>query len=56
MDPERIKYVTNGQFVCTVRPETDEVNRTRYVVGGNIINYPGGVGTPTADVSGWPSG
>ena len=28
----------------------DEKNRTRFVVGGNRINYPGDVGTPTADM------
>ena len=46
---ERMKDVTYGQFFCNVRPEKDEVNRTRFVVGGNSINYPGDVGTPTAD-------
>ena len=33
-----------------VRPEKEEKNRTRLVVGGNKINYPGDVGTPTADM------
>ena len=45
-----MKDVTYGKFVCNVRPEKDEVNRTRFVVGGNRINYPGDVGTPTADM------
>ena len=45
-----MKNVTYGKFVCNVRPEKDEVNRTRIVIGGNRINYPGGVGTPTADM------
>ncbi len=31
-------------------PEKDEPNRTRLVVGGNRINYPGNCGTPTADL------
>lgn len=47
---ERRKDVTYGQFVCTVRPEKEEQNRTRFVVGGNKINYPGEVATPTADM------
>ena len=47
---ERMKDVTYGKFVCNVRPEKDEPNRTRFVVGGNRINYPGDVGTPTADM------
>ena len=44
----RRKDVTYGQFVCTVRPEKAERNRTQFVVGGNRINYPGEVATPTA--------
>ena len=39
-----------GKFVCNVRLDKDEVNRTRFVVGCNRINYPGYVGTPTADM------
>ena len=42
--------VTYGKFVCNVRPEKKEQNRTRLVVGGNRINYPGDVSTPTADM------
>ena len=45
-----MKDVTYGQFVCNIRPEKDEKNRTRFVVGGDRINYPGDVGTPTADM------
>ena len=47
---ERMKDVTYGKCVCNVRPEKDGVNRTRFVVGGSRINYPGNVGTPTADM------
>ena len=43
---ERMKDVTYGQFVCTVRPEKAEPNRTRFTVGGDRINYPGAVATP----------
>ena len=46
----RLKDVTYGQFVCTVRPEKAEQNRTRYVIGGDRINYPGEVATPTAEM------
>ena len=45
-----MKDITDGKFVCNVRPEKDKKNRTRLVVGGNRINYPGDVGTPTADM------
>ena len=47
---ERMKDVTYGQFVCMVRPEKSEPNRTRFVVGGDKINYPGEVATPTAEM------
>ena len=46
----RRKDVTYGQFVCTVRPEKKEQNRTRFTVGGDRINYPGEVATPTAEM------
>jgi len=47
---KRMKDVTYGQFVCSVRPEKKEANRTRFTVGGDRINYPGEVATPTADM------
>ena len=47
---QRMKDVTYGQFVCTVRPEKTEQNRTRFTVGGDRINYPGEVATPTAEM------
>ena len=46
----RKKDVTYGQFVCTIRPEKAEKERTRFTVGGDIINYPGDVATPTAEM------
>ncbi len=45
-----MKGVTYGQFVCTVQPEKAEPNRTRFTVGGDRINYPGAVATPTAEM------
>ncbi len=47
---ERMKDVTYGQFVCTVRPEKAEPNRTRFTVGGDRINYPSKVATLTAEM------
>ena len=41
---------TYGKFVCNERPQKEDVNRTRLTVGGNRINYPGEVATPTADL------
>jgi hypothetical protein len=45
-----IKDVTYGQFVCTERPEKTKTNCTQFTVGGNPINYPGAVATPTAEM------
>jgi len=36
--------------VCTVRPEKAEPNHTRFTVGGDRINYPGKVATPTTEM------
>ena len=45
-----MKDVTYGQFLQLVRPEKSEPNRTQFFVGGDRINYPGEVGTPTAEM------
>ena len=47
---DRFKDVTYIKFVCTVRTEKKEPNRTRATMGGNLINYPDDVGTPTANL------
>ena len=47
---ERMKDVTYGQFVCTVGPEKAEPNQTWFTIGGDRINYPGTVATPTAEI------
>jgi hypothetical protein len=45
------KDITYGSFQCNVRPEKiEEPNRTQFVAGGDRINYPGQVATPTADM------
>ncbi len=46
---KEMKDVTYGKFVCTIRPEKKETQQTRFVVGGNKINYPGEVATLTAE-------
>jgi hypothetical protein len=46
-----IKDVTYVRICCNVRPEkTYEPNRCRITVGGDKINYPHEVATPTADL------
>ena len=47
---ERMKDVTYVKFVCELKPNKKEVHRMRMAVGGDKINYPDDVGTPTADL------
>ena len=47
---DRFRDVTYGQIVCNYRPEKEDPNRARLVVGGDRINYPGKVGTPTCNM------
>ena len=42
--------VTYTRIVCSVRPKKAEPNRVRITIGGNRINYPSNVSTPTADL------
>ena len=48
--PDRRKDVTYSRFVCNERPEKEDPNRVRITVGGDRVNYPYDVGTPTADI------
>jgi hypothetical protein len=45
------KTVTYGRFVCDIRPQKAEKERTRLTVGGNLINYDGDVLTQTSDLT-----
>ena len=48
---DRRKDITYGSFTCSVRPEkVDAPNRTCFTAGGDKINYPGLVATPTAEM------
>ena len=47
---DRFKAVTYIKFVCTIRTEKKDPCRTRATMGGNLINYPEDVGTPTANL------
>ena len=47
----RFRDVTYGKFECTEWCSQEvEKHRTRLVVGGNRINFPREVGTPTAEM------
>ena len=47
---KRLNNLTFGIFVCNERPKKSEVNRTGFTIGGEKINYPGAVATPTAEM------
>ena len=47
---DRIKDVTYVKFVCELKPNKEEVHRTRMAVGGDKVNYPDNVGTPTTEL------
>lgn len=45
------RKATYGRIIVGICPEKKETHRTRLTVGGNLINYPGDVSTPTADLT-----
>ena len=47
---DRLRDITYGRFVCDIRMAKDNPYRTRLTVGGDKINYPGEVGTPTCEL------
>jgi len=47
----RRKDVTYGSFSCNLKPNKKETHQTRLTAGGDKINYPDDVGTPTADIT-----
>ncbi len=47
--PDRFKDITYGKFVCEMKPNKAECKRTRLTMGGDKVNYPFEVGTPTAE-------
>ena len=50
MPKDTQKYVTYDLFVCNIQAERKEKESTRFEIGGDRINYPGGVTIPTADM------
>jgi len=44
------KCATYGRICCNVRLQKEEIYRTRLTVGGNLIDFPGNMSTPTADL------
>ena len=50
LPPERRKDITDAQICANYRPEKADPNRIGITLGGNLVNYPGDVGTRTADM------
>ena len=50
MPLDRLKDITYGKFVCELKPNKEEVERTRLTMGGDKVNYPFEVGTPTGEM------
>ena len=48
--PRHIKETYVGA-VCDIRTQKTETHRTILNVGGNIIDYPGDISTPTSDLT-----
>ena len=44
------RTVTYGMIVAEIQPQKAETHRTGLTVGGNLINFPGDVTTPTVDL------
>jgi hypothetical protein len=47
---DRWQDITYVKFVCEYKPNKEEKERTRLAVGGDRVNYPDEVGTPTANL------
>jgi hypothetical protein len=45
------RVITYGRICVNIRPQKAETHRTRLTVGGNLIEYPDDVSTPTADIT-----
>ena len=48
---DRLKDITYGRIVVSYRPQKLEKHRSRLTVGGDRINYPYDVSTPTSDLA-----
>jgi hypothetical protein len=44
------RMATYLRIVVDIRPQKAESNRVRFTAGGNLVDYPGDVSTPTADM------
>ena len=42
---------TYGRIVCDIKPQKVETHRTRLTEGGNLIDYPGEIATPSVYIT-----
>ena len=47
---DRWRDITYGRIVVNYSPEKADLYHTRLTVGGDLVNYPGGCGTPTINL------
>jgi hypothetical protein len=45
------RKATYLRIVASIRPQKAEPKRIRFTIGGNLVQYPGKVSTPTADIT-----
>jgi hypothetical protein len=48
---DQIKDATYRSFGCEIKTNKKETHQTKLTAGGDRINYPKDVGTPTADMT-----
>ena len=44
------RTVNYGIFVAEIRPQIPKTHRTQLTIGGDLINFPGDLTKPTADL------
>ena len=47
----RDRKITYGNMVCDIRSQKGEKQRVRLTVGGDQIDYPGNISTPTSNLT-----
>ena len=45
------RKVTYARIVCDIKPQKSETHHTRLTVGGNLIDYPWDLSTPTCNIT-----
>jgi hypothetical protein len=45
------RKIMHGKIVCRIKPHKDEPERVRLTIGGDKLDYPGEVATPTVDIT-----